>query len=74
MTIKELIEQLSKFDPNTEVLGSCTDPTDFIYKVPIQSIKFDDPFDSNGYSGIDGTEIWDVEAEDKVVIINLGNV
>ena len=25
MKVKELIEELSKFDPETEVLGMCTD-------------------------------------------------
>ena len=87
MKVKELIEQLSKFDSETEVLGMCTDPTDYTYKVPIKSIKFDTPFDDNGYSGVDGSELdWDVhynEDEDldepeyigpKVVLINLGDV
>ena len=87
MKIKELIEELSKFDPETEVLGMCTDPTDFTYKVPIKSIDFGDPYDSNGYSGIDGSELdWDKHYyEDetmgepeyvgpKVVLLNLGDV
>jgi hypothetical protein len=63
----------------------CTDPTDYTYKVPIDSIELDSPYDTNGYSGIDGSELdWDVhyyEDEDlnepeyvgpKVVILNLG--
>jgi len=87
MTVKDLIEQLSKFDPETEVLGMCTDPTEYTYKVPIESIMLDDPYDSNGYSGIDGSEVnWvecyteDEETEEetyigpKVVLINLGDV
>ena len=87
MKVKELIEQLSKFDSETEVLGMCTDPTDYTYKVPIKSIIFDNPYDSNGYSGIDGSEVDWVECYDEdeetgeeiyigknVVIINLGDV
>jgi len=87
MKVKELMELLSSFDPETEVLGACTDPTDYLYKTQIESIKLDDPFDSNGYSGIDGTEmeystVWEEDKETgeekyigpKVVIIDLGNV
>ena len=39
MKVKDLIEQLSKFDPETEVLGMCTDPSDYTYKVSIKSIE-----------------------------------
>jgi hypothetical protein len=87
MKVKDLIQELSKFDPETEVLGMCTDPTDFTYKVPIKSIILDDPYDSNGYSGIDGSEVDWIECynEDeetgeetyigpKVVLLNLGDV
>ena len=83
MKVKELIEQLSKFDSETEVLGMCTDPTDYTYKVPIESIIFDSPFDENGYSGVDGSEMdddvdyWDDNDDyvgPKVVLINLGDV
>jgi hypothetical protein len=81
MKVKELIEQLSKFDPETEVLGSCVDPTDFVYKVSIDSIVLDSPFDSNGYSSVDGSEMdddmWDNEGNfigEGVVVINLGDV
>jgi hypothetical protein len=64
MKVKDLIEQLSKFDPETEVLGMCTDPTDFTYKVPIKSIEFDSPYDENGYSGVDGSEIDDLTIDE----------
>ena len=85
MTVRQLIEQLSKFDPETQVIGSCTDPTDYTYKVPIESITLDSPFDSNGYSGVDGleddgVEYWNETDDDieyigpKVVIIDLGVV
>ena len=84
MTVKELITELSKFDPETPVIGMCTDPTDYTYKLPIQSIELDSPFDSNGYSGVDGSEIFDCDEElydeddnyigQKAVIINIGDV
>jgi hypothetical protein len=87
MTVKDLIEQLSKFNPETEVLGMYTDPTNYTYKVPIKSIDFSDPYDSNGYSGIDGSEIDWEECYDEdgdtgeeiyigtpVILINLGDV
>ena len=80
MKVKELIEQLSKFNPETEVLGSVIDHTDYTYKVPI-TVLLDSPFDSNGYNGIDGSEMeddfWDNDGNfigNEVVIINLGNV
>jgi hypothetical protein len=87
MKVKELIEELSKLDPNMEVLGKCTDPTDYTYKSPIKSIEIDTPFDDNGYSGVDDSEMeWDECYEEdeetgeeiyigpKVVIIDLGDV
>jgi len=83
MTVKELMDTLSTFDPETEVVGMCIDPTDYIYKLPIESIELGDPFDSNGIHGVTGDEIddWDdVHDKDgeyvgeKVLIINLGNV
>ena len=79
MKVKDLIEQLSKFDLETEVVGSVIDTTDFTYKVPIDSIRLDSPFDSNGYSGVEGSEMrdefWDNDGEfigEKVVVIDLG--
>ena len=82
MKVKELIEQLSKFDPETEVLGTFVDPTDYTYKVDIQSIYLGSPFDSNGYSVINDSEddfdtFYDDEGEyigEKVLLINLGDV
>ena len=44
MKVKDLIQKLSKFDSETEVLGMCTDPTDYTYKVPIESIIFDNSY------------------------------
>jgi hypothetical protein len=87
MNVKQLIEQLGKFDPETEVLGMCVDPTGFTYKNEIKSIEFDTPFDDSGYSGVDGSELkWDDhyfedETMDepeyigpKVVLLNIGDV
>ncbi len=82
MTVKQLIDQLSQFDPNTEVLGMCTDPTDYTYKVQIESIELGNPFDDNGYSGVDGSlndndEYYDEDDNyvgPKVVLINIGDV
>ncbi len=82
MKIKDLIEQLSKFNPETEVLGTFVDPTDYTYKVDVQSIYLGSPFDSNGYNVIDDSEddfdtMYDDEGEyigEKVLLINLGDV
>lgn len=82
MKVKDLIEQLSKFDPETEVLGMCTDPTDYTYKSDIKSIYLGSPFDSNGHSSIDNSEddfdtLYDDEGEyigKKVLLIDLGDV
>lgn len=87
MTVKELIEQLSKFHPESEVLGMCTDPTGYTYKNQIQDIEIGSPFDSNGYSGIDDEELdWgehydedeetgeDIYIGPLVVLVNIGRV
>lgn len=76
MKVKDLIEQLSKINPETEVLCSVTDPTDFTYKVPINDIRLDNPYDENGYSGVDGSLCNDEDEFDGelVVIIDLGVV
>ena len=87
MNVKELIEMLSKFDGETEVLGMCTDPTGFIYKVKIKSIELDNPYDTNGFSGVDDSEIewYECYSENKetgeetyigqkVLLLDLGDV
>ena len=86
MKVKDLIEQLSKFDPETEVIGSVIDHTDYRYTIPIEDVTLDSPYDDNGFSGVDGSEMDDnveywSESEDsleyigpKVVIIDLGNI
>lgn len=86
MTVKQLIEQLSKFDSETQVIGMCTDPSDYVYKVPIESIYLGSPYDSEGIHCVTNEEIdWDDDSdpydedgeyigEDKVLIINLGDV
>jgi hypothetical protein len=86
MKVKELMEQLSTFDPETEVICSYVDHTDYTYKLPVAALVLDSPYDSNGYSGIDGTEIdedgyddhWDEEGEyigpNKALVIVLDGV
>jgi hypothetical protein len=84
MTVKELIEQLKQFDLETPVIGMCTDPTGYTYKVPISEVVSDSPYDSNGYSGVDGSEMdkdvkyWDHDIDEyigpEVVLIDLGTV
>jgi hypothetical protein len=87
MKVKDLVKYLGEFDPETEVLGMCVDPTYFTYKMEIKSIELGSPFDDGGYSGVDGSELdWDKHYfEDetmgepeyvgpKVVLLNLGDV
>jgi hypothetical protein len=84
MTVKQLIEQLNQFDPETQVLGMCIDPSDYVCKKQIENIYLGNPFDSNGFSGVDNTEIddmddnlFDDEGEytgEKVLLISLGDV
>lgn len=78
MNVKELISILSQYDPETEVMGMVTDPTDWTYKVDIQSVEYDNPLDDG--DGDDGDIDDDTFNEDgeyvgpKVVLINLGVV
>ena len=37
MTVKELIEHLNQFDPETEVFSSITDPTDYTVTLSLSS-------------------------------------
>ena len=80
MKVKDLIKILSEYDSEMEVLGTCTDPSDYTYVVEIE-VGEGSPYDSNGYSGIDGSE--DVEANydetntyigPRVILIYLGDV
>jgi hypothetical protein len=80
MTVKQLIEKLQEFDPETVVVGTCTDPTDFTYINTIESVELGDPIDSNGNSYFeDEDEDKDYDEEynyigPKVVLINIGDV
>jgi hypothetical protein len=65
MTVQELKDILSTFDPKMEVLFEVTDPTDFTYKLSDVSIGIGDPIDGNGDPVIDSEE---------VVLIDLGIV
>lgn len=66
MTVKELIEELKKFDPNTEVRIQAVDPTDWVYQNEIEGIY---ETSSNWESD------WDEDGEGhKVLVIDAGNV
>lgn len=71
MTVKELIEQLQKFNPETEVMIEVTDPTDFTYQNPIE---FDLRLGDRNWDEDDdeGNDFGDNEPE-QVVIINGGD-
>ena len=83
MKLKDFITHLQQFDPELEVVGSTTDPTDYTYKVALDedSISLGDPYDSNGGSAFeddeDDSSNWDEEYKyncigPKVLIIDLG--
>jgi hypothetical protein len=87
MTVKELIDQLGKFDPETQVVCSVMDHTDWGYKLPINEIELGNPYDEGGYSAIDNSEMdYDTcynEDEEtgeetyvgpKAVVIDLGQI
>lgn len=56
MTVQELINQLQQFDPNTSIVCSINDHTDFNYKVHIESIEVGNPYDEAGINVLDGSE------------------
>lgn len=65
MTVEQLIKKLSKYNPSREVLIEVRDPTDWCYKVGIESVKM----------GTEEDHGWDSEEEPKnVVLINIGTV
>lgn len=67
MTVKELIEQLQQFDPETEVMVEVTDPTDWTYQNPIEfNLYLDDRKE-------DEDDDEDDNKSGPVVIINGGN-
>lgn len=78
MTVKELIEELSKFDPETEVKVEGTDPTDWRYVNDIEDIElgeldYDDYDDEDYELDEDGDPDYDrLKESSKVVIINGG--
>jgi hypothetical protein len=87
MTVQELINKLQQFDPQTEVVCSIMDHTDWGYKLPINEIELGNPYDEGGYSAIDNSEMdYDTcynEDEDteeeiyvgpKAVVIDLGQL
>ncbi len=82
MTVQELINKLQQFDPQTEVVCSIMDHTDWGYKLPINEIELGDPYDEGGYSAIDNKEMdhdtcyndKDEYVGPKAVVIDLGQL
>jgi hypothetical protein len=82
MTVQELINKLQQFDPQTEVVCSIMDHTDWGYKLPINEIELGNPYDEGGYSAIDNSEMdYDICYNDedeyvgpKAVVIDLGQL
>ena len=73
MTVKELINHLQQFNPETEVMFSLLDHTDFMYKVDLNEddVVLGDVV-SDHYDGED--ELWDDEDNyigPEVVLFNL---
>ena len=74
MTVKELIEQLQKFDGELEVRVKGTDPTDWTYQNDIEGV-FED--ESNSEDEMEPCE-WDEDGDEtdwkgmKVVLIDGG--
>ena len=60
MTVKELIDHLQQFEPETEVMFSHTDPTDWTTKINIEeeNVGLGDVV-SDDYDGEE--ELWDDE-------------
>jgi hypothetical protein len=78
MNVKELIEELSKFDLETEVRIEGIDPTDWRYVNDIEGIElgeldYDDYDDEDYELDEDGEPDYDrLKESSKVVIINGG--
>jgi hypothetical protein len=73
MTVKELIDHLGKFDPQTKVMFSHTDDTDWTSKLDMEKkhVELGDIV-SDDYDGEE--ELWDDNDEyigPKVVLFNL---
>ena len=81
MTVKELIEQLQKFNPEQEVRVEMTDPTDWTYQNPIEyDLRLGEKKDYEEYNDddfeLDEDDCPDydrVKESSKVVIINGGD-
>ena len=79
MTVKELIEQLQKFNPETEVRVEVTDPTNWTYQNPIEydlslGVKGYEEYNDDDFE-LDEDDYPDydrVKESSKVVIINGG--
>ena len=75
MTVKELIEQLQSFDPETRIFTSITDPTDYCLMLELDHQKInleDEPLGDNVFD--DYEDDFDDEGEytgKPVLIIKL---
>lgn len=74
MKVKDLIQELSEFDPEMDVVVKTTDPGGYTYSTTIDSIDVGSEFDDNGFSGIDGHEVGEDDNNIGVVVIDLGIV
>ena len=81
MTVKELIEELKKHNPDMNVLIESNDYSDYMYKTPITTITTGHPYNESGYSGVDDTELdedmFDENSDyigTQVLLINIGVV
>ena len=84
MTVKELIEELKKHNPDMNVLIESNDYSDYTYKTPITTITTGHPYNESGYSGVDDTELDEVDEAmfdensdyigTPVLLINIGVV
>jgi hypothetical protein len=81
MTVKQLIEELKKHNPNMNVLIESRDATDYMCKSSIESVEEGHPYNEDGYSGIDDTEMDEMEFDENdeyvgipVLLINVGMV
>ena len=81
MTVKELIEELKKHNPDMNVLIESNDYSDYMYKTPIITITTGHTYNEDGYSGIDDTELDEDMFDENsdyvgtpVLLINIGVV
>jgi hypothetical protein len=77
MTVQELITKLQEFKPETKVVFSHTDHTDFTYNVEMceedisldDASLYDDEYDEDDYDEDDYDEDEDTEEEEPQVVV-----